>query len=60
MQDKLGATRYQWLLERKQEIKRYRAQDKKAMREHYKNELALLLSRRRRGEVGALPVASYD
>jgi hypothetical protein len=56
----LGPMRYQWLLERKNEIKRYRNSDKKEMRQYFKRCLEVLLDMRRNGETGQLTVAAYD
>lgn len=56
----LGPVRYEWLRERKNKIFRYRAEDKKAMRKHYAEELERLRELRADGATGPLGVYSYD
>ena len=56
----LGETRYEWLIQRKQQIVRYREADKKAIREHFRAQIEHLKIRRRNGEDGPLPLVSYD
>lgn len=56
----LGDTRYQMLRERKQRIFRYRPADKKAMRQHYAEELERIQELRRQGVTGYVEVTPYD
>lgn len=56
----LGSTRYQWLIERKQKIVRYRDADKKAIREHFKAQVEHFKIQRRNGATGCLELASHD
>ena len=56
----LGDMRYEFLMQRKQEIRRYRASDRKEMKSHYTGELERLRELRRNGAVGPLEVVSWD
>ena len=56
----LGDARFEMLQERKRQIVRYRASDRKAMQKHYRDELERLLEMRRNGVVGPIEVVSYD
>jgi hypothetical protein len=56
----LGETRYDWLIQRKQQIVRYREADKKAIREHFRAQIEHMRIRRLKGDVGVLELVSYD
>lgn len=56
----LGQVRYDWLVKRKHEIKRYRANDKKDMRVHFRNELERLRQMRKDGVMGAINLVAWD
>lgn len=56
----LGETRYEWLLKRKQMIVRYRAADKKAMREHFRQQTEAMRAQRLDGVCGSLSLPAYD
>lgn len=56
----LGPVRYQELCERNRRIYRYRASDKKAMRQHYAAELERIRALRADGVTGYIEVVAYD
>lgn len=56
----LGPYRYDALKARQRGIYRYRAADKKAMRQHYGSELARIRELRAQGVTGYVEVAAYD
>lgn len=56
----LGPDRYGWLVRRKQQIVRYRAVDKKAMRSHFRQQLESMLAQRAEGVTGMISFAAYD
>lgn len=60
MRRHLGDARYEMLRIRKAEIRRYRARDKKEMLKHFKEELERLKYLRSEGEVGHIPLVSWD
>lgn len=56
----LGDERLGWLKQRKQQIVRYRADDEKAMRAHYRAESLRIRDQRARGVVGCVQLVAYD
>lgn len=56
----LGDVRYFELRQRHQRQYRYRADDKKAIRAHYRAELERIKALRERGVVGRIEVVAYD
>lgn len=56
----LGETRYEWLQQRKRQIVRYRAADKKAMRAHFREQIEAMQEQRLAGVCGVLSLAAYD
>lgn len=56
----LGEVRYDMLRDRNRQVYRYRAADKKAMKEHYRSELKRLLDMRRNGVTGYIEVIAFD
>lgn len=56
----LGPVRYEWLVERKQKLVRYREADKKAIREHFKAQIEHMKMRRLNGDVGGLDLVGFD
>ena len=56
----LGPVRLGWLKERKQQIVRYRADDKKAMRAHFRMQLEDMQDAREAGITGPLELTAYD
>jgi hypothetical protein len=56
----LGPVRYEELVQRNRRVYRYRPNDKKAMRQHYAQELKRIRALRSEGVTGPVEVVAYD
>ena len=58
--DQLGDTRYDWLMQRHNQIAKYSKKEKKEIAQHYKQELKRIQELRKNGETGYIELISYD